>query len=220
MELQENPVTKFKIDKLRPKELKKIIKSPQEIYDLRTKSAQLFDNVMIEYLNSERYKNIVRNESLTEILNRVKKMKFGENLERGIYNFTIYFIRNKGLIAYWNNVQFQKMYLNEIDKTVEEFHLSEFYLLNSVIDLKIKPHEIPFMTVCERNPSLWGSFILSEEKKKANILKVPIETISNLYTCKRCRNNQTTYYQLQTRSADEPMTTFITCVICNNHWKI
>lgn len=25
--------------------------------------------------------------------------------------------------------------------------------------------------------------------------------------------------QLQTRSADEPMTTFVTCVACNNKWK-
>lgn len=30
---------------------------------------------------------------------------------------------------------------------------------------------------------------------------------------------KTTYYQMQTRSADEPMTTFVTCVNCGNRWK-
>ena len=33
------------------------------------------------------------------------------------------------------------------------------------------------------------------------------------------RKKKCTYYQLQTRSADEPMTTFITCLNCNNKWK-
>ncbi|KAL2555937.1 Transcription elongation factor TFIIS [Forsythia ovata] len=39
------------------------------------------------------------------------------------------------------------------------------------------------------------------------------------FTCGRCKKKETTYYQLQTRSADEPMTTFVTCVNCNNRWK-
>jgi transcription elongation factor S-II len=39
------------------------------------------------------------------------------------------------------------------------------------------------------------------------------------FKCGRCGKRQCTYYQLQTRSADEPMTTFVTCVNCNNHWK-
>jgi transcription elongation factor S-II len=24
---------------------------------------------------------------------------------------------------------------------------------------------------------------------------------------------------MQTRSADEPMTTFVTCLVCDKHWK-
>ncbi|KAL8552378.1 hypothetical protein ACS0TY_001175 [Phlomoides rotata] len=39
------------------------------------------------------------------------------------------------------------------------------------------------------------------------------------FTCGRCKKKETTYYQMQTRSADEPMTTYVTCVNCNNHWK-
>ncbi|KAJ0975470.1 hypothetical protein J5N97_017435 [Dioscorea zingiberensis] len=39
------------------------------------------------------------------------------------------------------------------------------------------------------------------------------------FKCGRCGQRKATYYQLQTRSADEPMTTFVTCVNCNNHWK-
>lgn len=39
------------------------------------------------------------------------------------------------------------------------------------------------------------------------------------FKCGRCGQRKTTYHQMQTRSADEPMTTFVTCVNCNNHWK-
>jgi len=40
-----------------------------------------------------------------------------------------------------------------------------------------------------------------------------------MFTCHKCGKNETTYFQLQTRSADEPMTTFVTCVACGNHWR-
>lgn len=39
------------------------------------------------------------------------------------------------------------------------------------------------------------------------------------FKCGRCGQRTCTYYQMQTRSADEPMTTYVTCVNCNNHWK-
>ncbi|XP_010529269.1 PREDICTED: transcription elongation factor TFIIS [Tarenaya hassleriana] len=39
------------------------------------------------------------------------------------------------------------------------------------------------------------------------------------FRCGRCGQRKCTYYQMQTRSADEPMTTYVTCVNCNNHWK-
>ncbi|KAI9102066.1 hypothetical protein K1719_023576 [Acacia pycnantha] len=39
------------------------------------------------------------------------------------------------------------------------------------------------------------------------------------FKCGRCGQRKCTYYQMQTRSADEPMTTYVTCVACNNRWK-
>lgn len=39
------------------------------------------------------------------------------------------------------------------------------------------------------------------------------------YTCK-CGSKKTSYYQQQTRGADEPMTVFIECLDCHNKWKM
>ncbi|AUT19149.1 hypothetical protein DSLPV1_178 [Dishui lake phycodnavirus 1] len=35
----------------------------------------------------------------------------------------------------------------------------------------------------------------------------------------RCGSDKTTYQQAQTRSADEPMTTFVSCMTCGKNWK-
>ncbi|RUS83339.1 hypothetical protein EGW08_008886 [Elysia chlorotica] len=44
-------------------------------------------------------------------------------------------------------------------------------------------------------------------------------TETDLFRCGKCRQNKCTYTQIQTRSADEPMTTFVYCMHCGNRWK-
>ena len=45
-------------------------------------------------------------------------------------------------------------------------------------------------------------------------------TETALFKCGKCGKRRTTYTQLQTRSADEPMTTFVLCLECGNRWKV
>lgn len=42
---------------------------------------------------------------------------------------------------------------------------------------------------------------------------------TDAFQCSKCKQKKCIYYQMQTRSADEPMTTFVTCTVCNNRWK-
>ena len=44
--------------------------------------------------------------------------------------------------------------------------------------------------------------------------------VQGMFTCPKCRKDKTTYYQMQTRSADEPMTVFITCTSCQHRWRM
>lgn len=43
--------------------------------------------------------------------------------------------------------------------------------------------------------------------------------VTDRFVCGKCKGRQVSYYQMQTRSADEPLTTFCTCEICGNRWK-
>lgn len=57
-----------------------------------------------------------------------------------------------------------------------------------------------------------------ENMKKA---QVPQEqkSISDSLECGRCKMKKVSYTQAQTRSADEPMTTFCECMNCGHRWK-
>uniref|UniRef100_A0A3Q2YAV2 Transcription elongation factor A (SII), 2 n=1 Tax=Hippocampus comes TaxID=109280 RepID=A0A3Q2YAV2_HIPCM len=43
---------------------------------------------------------------------------------------------------------------------------------------------------------------------------------TDMFVCKKCQGRDCTYTQVQTRSADEPMTTFVLCNECGNRWKV
>ncbi|XP_056365267.1 transcription elongation factor A protein 3 isoform X4 [Oenanthe melanoleuca] len=45
-------------------------------------------------------------------------------------------------------------------------------------------------------------------------------TVTDLFQCSKCKKKNCTYNQVQTRSADEPMTTFVLCNECGNRWKV
>jgi len=58
-----------------------------------------------------------------------------------------------------------------------------------------------------------------EEKELQKQMLSNQDDLLNSYVCRKCGSKQLTYEQKQTRSADEPMTVFITCLKCNTMWK-
>lgn len=66
------------------------------------------------------------------------------------------------------------------------------------------------------------------KNKRAKFTKQAIEehqmavtsgTTTDLLKCGKCGKRNCTYNQVQTRSADEPMTTFVLCNSCGHRWK-
>jgi DNA-directed RNA polymerase subunit M/transcription elongation factor TFIIS len=67
----------------------------------------------------------------------------------------------------------------------------------------------------ERCPKLWDDIIKKTEfieEKKNNIYT------TDIYECFKCHKRKCTIEIIQTRSADEPATTFVNCIVCGNHW--
>jgi DNA-directed RNA polymerase subunit M/transcription elongation factor TFIIS len=81
------------------------------------------------------------------------------------------------------------------------------------------PTQFVDSTVVDLNPKRWTTIIQTIiEKEKAMYSKK--STASIFMFCSSCkRKTKCDYYQMQTRSADEPMTTFVTCLECDKRWK-
>lgn len=68
----------------------------------------------------------------------------------------------------------------------------------------------------------WNSAEYDDEKQKQideiKFAMCPYEFVDGVDQCKRCKNWQVFKFQLQTRSADEGMTTFAKCATCKHSW--
>jgi transcription elongation factor S-II len=92
-------------------------------------------------------------------------------------------------------------------------------LIEDVNSGSLQPHKIAFMTHQELDHDRWAQLIEAKTKRDKNKFEVNIAAATDTITCKKCKGKQCTYYQMQTRSADEPMTTFCQCLLCNARWK-
>ncbi|PPR05519.1 hypothetical protein CVT26_009003 [Gymnopilus dilepis] len=91
----------------------------------------------------------------------------------------------------------------------------------SIVDGSLSPERFAKMTSQE----------MASEERKAADKKIQEENLfkslsaaekqaeTDAFQCSRCKQWKCVYRQQQTRSADEPMTTFVTCTVCGNRWK-
>ena len=97
-------------------------------------------------------------------------------------------------------------------------------LKNTNVIKKIKKNkkfvkELSLMTHKEICPENWKELIDAKIKRDKNLTSIDLSAATDEFKCYKCKKKKCTYYQMQTRSADEPMTTFVTCLVCGNRWK-
>ena len=180
---------------------------------------------MKQYKINKHNTNIMRSIAHPENFRENVKTYFGKflnkgmaiNLEKGIFNYSISIASSNNIIKKWDNPNFVEIYINKF-KTIY-INLNNKSLLKKIIDKEIKPQDLAFMTHQELMPEKWEKLILAKKVKDENRYAPKLDGNTDMFTCRRCKSNKCSYYQLQTRSADEPMTTFVTCVNCGNRWK-
>mgnify|MGYP001188061212 FL=1 len=160
---------------------------------------------------------LFRNKIISNFNSKINNNNISENLEKGIYNFTLESCEEKNLIKKWSNNLFILIYIQKVKSIL--FNLNNIKLFNKLINKEIKAHELVYMNHQEMRPDIWNELIEQKKIKDENKFSPKIEASTDDFTCFKCKSNKCTFYQLQTRSADEPMTTFVTCLNCGNRWK-
>ena len=79
--------------------------------------------------------------------------------------------------------------------------------------LQLAPEELASDAKREENQRIRDKKLYDPAPRQAK------KASSEQFQCGKCRQRKCTYYQMQTRSADEPMTTFVSCLNCGNRWK-
>ena len=106
----------------------------------------------------------------------------------------------------------EQIYESKTEEIINLLNDKEIYLLKAIKEGIIDVSKIGFMKPSELNPDKYSTII---NKKKKEEDKINNQATSTIYTCKKCKKNKCQVTQRQTRSADEPATTFVTCMECD-----
>lgn len=143
--------------------------------------------------------------------------KHSSNLEKGIFNYALKEATNRKVVKKWDNPYFVQIYLDRLRSIY--INLKNPEILEQIKTETIQAHSVAFMTHQEMRPDKWQELIEEKAKKDKNKFENNVEASTDTFTCRKCKQNKCTYYQMQTRSADEPMTCYISCCVCGNRWK-
>ncbi len=145
------------------------------------------------------------------------------DLERGIFNAALTEAGEKGIRRHWENPDFADIYKIVARRTVGNLDPAAYVgnprLMARLREGEFKPHEVPFMKAGQLFPENWQTLATEQMKRETAALEGSKEEGCDMFKCKRCGKSRTRYFELQTRSADEPMTIFIRCLNCGKEWR-
>lgn len=165
----------------------------------------------------------IRNKCVKKINSCLKNEYISRCIEKDIYNSIIKLSIVKNIKRNWDNKIFKNLYYSKIISIYSNLDPNS-YIKNKNFIKKVKNKELDINNISKLQsydifPEAWRELL----NKKIKIDKIKYEkkavAMTSLFKCKKCGSKECSYYEVQTRSADEPMTQFITCINCGNRWK-
>ena len=144
-------------------------------------------------------------------------------LERGIFNASIEEAKRRMIPQTWEHTTFVWIYKMISKRAIGNFN-PESYIGNQHLIERWKEGEFTLDQIgrwspYELKPSHWKQLKDQQFRREKRILEGNLSMATDRFRCSGCHKKMCSYYELQTRSADEPMTIFISCLNCGKNWK-
>lgn len=186
--------------------------SPEQVVHMRNKLRSLFENLLQTHVPD------------SQQLAQLADLDASRNIEIGIFNACLAVALERNVPRLWSCSKFIMIYRARARAVYSNLlptsYIGNTRLIKRLARKEFLPHQLAFMSPLELCPEHWQDIL--DEKQRLQDLRSEIERqqYSTIFYCRKCHQRKTTYYQLQTRSADEPMTVFITCQVCGNKWRM
>jgi transcription elongation factor S-II len=150
-------------------------------------------------------------------------IELSTKIENSIFNYALSQSEEKCIVQDIENKYFKRIYVNKIitlynnlDKDSYIKNISFLYrLLNKDFDIDT----IAFLSPQDINKEHWKKYLDRQVANDEFFYSRTVGTHTTEFKCGRCKERNCTYYQLQVRCSDEPMTTFVECLNCHNKWS-
>jgi len=144
-------------------------------------------------------------------------------LEKGIFESSMQQAKKQYIACNWKLAPFREVYQQIMRFIVCNLHpespVKNYRLMTRIMDGELILAEIPFMSSYDVFPEKWFALKDKLVQREQKILEGNKSRATDQFKCRRCHKSECTYYELQTRSSDEPMTIFITCLNCGKEWR-
>jgi DNA-directed RNA polymerase subunit M/transcription elongation factor TFIIS len=170
--------------------------------------------------------NDIRNKCIQNLSNiaKIADQDICNEIEVGIYNWCIDYAIKKEIIRSWKNHLFCKLYktkaISVISNLDKDSYIKNERFYDRFLSNEFNAKEIAYLNRENQFPELWRSYIDAKLKHSENVFEEKPSAMTDKFKCGKCKKRECSYREVQLRSADEPMTLFITCINCGNRWKI
>ena len=150
-------------------------------------------------------------------------INLSEQIEESIYNYTVSQVQIKESDINTEHKFFKIIYVNKVISLYNNLDKNSYIqnnnfldrLLNKEFDIK----DIALLSPQDINKEHWQKYLDRQSANDEFLYSRTAGIRTSEYKCGRCKEKNCTYYQLQVRCSDEPMTTFINCLNCGHKWS-
>jgi len=199
--------------------------SQQYVLQTKTGFKELSGVVSIDKTDGQ--EKTIRTHILTNIQTQFgRQFKKADQLriEQAILKSALKDATARTVLKSFENPLFEVVYMSAARRLLGNLNTKSYVgnqqLLQKVVQGALDIDTLADMNVMDYAPTIYAPLRERMMLREQHQLEGNKAMATDLFKCGRCHKRECTYYELQTRSADEPMTKFITCLNCGNHWRM